>query len=122
MDSNFKNQALEYAKEAVHEDQAGNYQEALCSYKRAIYMFKVQLKFEQDLKVYEVIEEKVNKYTCRVAEIRAIIKAKPTKNVGIAVQSKLKTLSVIVLVIVFFVVAYYSLLSVILFILIGLNC
>ena len=59
MYSNFKEQGIEYAKQAVAEDTAGNYEKAFQLYKNAVEYLNTHLKYEKNPKIKEAIIEKL---------------------------------------------------------------
>ncbi|XP_024533763.1 protein SUPPRESSOR OF K(+) TRANSPORT GROWTH DEFECT 1 isoform X2 [Selaginella moellendorffii] len=73
MYSNFKEQAIEYVKQAVVEDNAGNYAKAFPLYMNALEYFKTHLKYEKNPKIKEAITQKFTEYLRRAEEIRAVI-------------------------------------------------
>ncbi|KAF5772766.1 putative vesicle-fusing ATPase [Helianthus annuus] len=73
MYSNFKQQAIEYVKQAVQEDTAGNYAKAFPLYMNALEYFRTHLKYEKDPKIREAITQKFTEYLRRAEEIRAVI-------------------------------------------------
>ncbi|KAK6228399.1 hypothetical protein SCA6_000739 [Theobroma cacao] len=73
MYSNFKEHAIEYVKQAVREDDAGNYSKAIHLYMNALEYFKTHLKYEKNPKIKEAIMQKFNEYLRRAEEIRAIL-------------------------------------------------
>ncbi|KAF4390749.1 hypothetical protein G4B88_015639 [Cannabis sativa] len=73
MYSNFKEQAIEYVKEAVHEDNAGNYAKAFPLYMNALEYFRTHLKYEQNPKIRVAIQQKFTEYLNRAEEIRAVL-------------------------------------------------
>ncbi|KAF4376661.1 hypothetical protein CsatB_021662 [Cannabis sativa] len=73
MYSNFKEQAIEYVKEAVHEDNAGNYAKAFPLYMNALEYFRTHLKYEQNPKIRIAIQQKFTEYLNRAEEIRAVL-------------------------------------------------
>ncbi|KAI4347951.1 hypothetical protein L6164_008720 [Bauhinia variegata] len=70
---NFKENAAEYIKQAVHEDDAGNYRKALTLYMSALEYLKVHLKYEKNPKIKETVTEKFIDYLRMAEEIRAIL-------------------------------------------------
>lgn len=93
---NFKEHAAEYVKQAVHEDDAGNYKKAFTLYMNALEYLKAHLKYEKNPKIKEAITEKFAQYLRRAEEIRAILDAggsKPNLNSDAAdnVRPKTKT-------------------------------
>ncbi|KAJ0237791.1 hypothetical protein HA466_0247020 [Hirschfeldia incana] len=73
MYSNFKEQAIEYVKQAVQEDNAGNYNKAFPLYMNALEYFKTHLKYEKNPKIREAITHKFTEYLRRAEEIRAVL-------------------------------------------------
>jgi vacuolar protein-sorting-associated protein 4 len=73
MYSNFKEQAIEYVKQAVQEDNAGNYAKAFPLYMNALEYFKTHLKYEKNPKIREAITQKFTDYLRRAEEIRAVL-------------------------------------------------
>lgn len=95
MYSNFKEQAIEYVRQAVAEDNAGNYAKAFPLYMNALEYFKTHLKYEKNPKIKEAITQKFTEYLRRAEEIRAVLDDSapngPTSNGDAAVQAKPKT-------------------------------
>lgn len=73
MYSNFKEQAIEFVKKAVQEDNAGNYLKAFPLYMNALEYFKTHLKYEKNPKIKEAITQKFTEYLRRAEEIRAVL-------------------------------------------------
>ena len=73
MYTNFKDQAIEYVKQAVAEDNAGNYAKAFPLYMNALEYFKTHLKYEKNPKVKEAITSKFTEYLRRAEEIRSVL-------------------------------------------------
>ncbi|EAY72476.1 hypothetical protein OsI_00332 [Oryza sativa Indica Group] len=73
MYSNFKEQAIEYVKQAVQEDNGGNYVKAFPLYMNALEYFKTHLKYEKDPKIKDAIAAKFTEYLRRAEEIRAVL-------------------------------------------------
>ncbi|PNX92171.1 vacuolar sorting-associated protein 4B-like [Trifolium pratense] len=73
MYSNFKEQAIEYVKQAVHEDNAGNYAKAFPLYMNALEYFRTHLKYEKNPKIREAITQRFTEYLRRAEEIRAVL-------------------------------------------------
>ncbi|KAG6500389.1 hypothetical protein ZIOFF_040234 [Zingiber officinale] len=73
MYSNFKEQAIEYVKQAVQEDNAGNYVKAFPLYMNALEYFRTHLKYEKNPKIKEAITQKFTEYLRRAEEIRAVL-------------------------------------------------
>ncbi|PKU85379.1 protein SUPPRESSOR OF K(+) TRANSPORT GROWTH DEFECT 1-like [Dendrobium catenatum] len=94
MYSNFKEQAIEYVKQAVQEDNAGNYVRAFPLYMNALEYFKTHLKYEKNPKIKEAITQKFTDYLRRAEEIRAVLDEGgpgPASNGDAAVATKAKT-------------------------------
>ncbi|KAF9598059.1 hypothetical protein IFM89_024046 [Coptis chinensis] len=94
MYSNFKEQAIEYVKQAVTEDNAGNYSKAFPLYMNALEYFKTHLKYEKNPKIKEAITQKFTEYLRRAEEIRAVLDdggSGPASNGDAAVATRPKT-------------------------------
>ncbi|OIW05862.1 hypothetical protein TanjilG_23648 [Lupinus angustifolius] len=94
MYSNFKEQAIEYVKQAVQEDNAGNYAKAFPLYMNALEYFKTHLKYEKNPKIKEAITQKFTEYLRRAEEIRAVLDdggPGPASNGDAAVATRPKT-------------------------------
>ncbi|KAK6144207.1 hypothetical protein DH2020_021027 [Rehmannia glutinosa] len=94
MYSNFKEQAIEYVRQAVAEDNSGNYAKAFPLYMNALEYFKTHLKYEKNPKIKEAITQKFTEYLRRAEEIRAVLDeggSGPTSNGDAAVATKPKT-------------------------------
>ena len=97
MYSNFKEQAIEYVKQAIQEDNEGNYAKAFPLYMNALEYFKTHLKYEKNPKIKEAITQKFTDYLRRAEEIRAILdggdRPRPTPGNGgdAAVATKAKS-------------------------------
>lgn len=95
MYSNFKEQAIEYVRQAVKEDNAGNYAKAFPLYMNALEYFKTHLKYEKNPKIKEAITQKFTEYLRRAEEIRVVLddgaSAGPTANGDAAVVTRPKT-------------------------------
>lgn len=94
MYSNFKEQAVAYVKQAVEEDNAGNYAKAFSLYMNALEYFKTHLKYEKNPKIKEAITQKFVEYLRRAEEIRAVLDeggGGPTSNGDAAVASRAKS-------------------------------
>ena len=94
MYSNFKEQAIEYIKQAVAEDNAGNYARAFPLYMNALEYFKTHLKYEKNPKLREAITQKFIEYLRRAEEIRAVLEGEtraPSNGGYGAVAASLKT-------------------------------
>ncbi|KAL3518529.1 hypothetical protein ACH5RR_021118 [Cinchona calisaya] len=73
MYSNFKEQAIEYVRQAVQEDDSGNYAKAFPLYMNALEYFKTHLKYEKNPKIREAITHKFTEYLRRAEEIREVL-------------------------------------------------
>ncbi|CAI0398257.1 unnamed protein product [Linum tenue] len=94
MYSNFKEQAIEYVKQAVQEDNAGNYAKAFPLYMNALEYFKTHLKYEKNPKIREAITQKFTEYLRRAEEIRTVLDEGgpgPASNGDAAVATRPKT-------------------------------
>lgn len=95
MYSNFKEQAIEYVKQAIQEDNAGNYAKAFPLYMNALEYFRTHLKYEKNPKIKEAITQKFTDYLRRAEEIRAILdggeRSRPAANGDAAVATRAKT-------------------------------
>uniref|UniRef100_A0A6N2L8F8 Vesicle-fusing ATPase n=1 Tax=Salix viminalis TaxID=40686 RepID=A0A6N2L8F8_SALVM len=94
MYSNFKEQAIEYVKQAVQEDNAGNYSKAFPLYMNALEYFKTHLKYEKNPKIREAITQKFTEYLRRAEEIRTVLDEGgpgPSSNGDAAVATRPKT-------------------------------
>ncbi|XP_009615461.1 protein SUPPRESSOR OF K(+) TRANSPORT GROWTH DEFECT 1 [Nicotiana tabacum] len=95
MYSNFKEQAVAYVKQAVEEDNAGNYAKAFSLYMNALEYFKTHLKYEKNPKIKEAITQKFVEYLRRAEEIRAVLDegggGPPASNGDAAVASRAKS-------------------------------
>ncbi|KAL0007996.1 hypothetical protein SO802_009498 [Lithocarpus litseifolius] len=72
MYSNFKEHAIEYVKQAVQEDDAGNYSKAFPLYMNALEYFRTHFKYEKNPKIKEAITQKCMEYLKSAEEIRTI--------------------------------------------------
>ncbi|KAK4593218.1 hypothetical protein RGQ29_017381 [Quercus rubra] len=96
MYSNFKEHAIEYVKQAVQEDDAGNYSKAFPLYMNALEYFRTHLKYEKNPKIKEAITKKCMEYLKRAEEIRTILEnggsgPAPSGDATIASQPKTKS-------------------------------
>ncbi|KAK4278245.1 hypothetical protein QN277_016114 [Acacia crassicarpa] len=73
MYSNFKEQAIEFVKQAMQEDNAGNHAKAFPLYMNALEYFKTHLKYEKNPKIKETITQKFTEYLRLAEEIRAVL-------------------------------------------------
>ncbi|EIE27234.1 AAA-ATPase of VPS4/SKD1 family [Coccomyxa subellipsoidea C-169] len=78
MYSNFKEKAIEYVKEAVAEDNAGNYQKAFDLYKIALEYFSTHLKYEKNPRAKEAITAKFKEYLDRAEFIKGLLDGQQT--------------------------------------------
>ncbi|KAA8534536.1 hypothetical protein F0562_032053 [Nyssa sinensis] len=92
MYSNFKEQAILYVKQAVDEDNSGNYAKAFPLYMNALEYFKTHLKYEKNPKIKEAITQKFTEYLRRAEEIRAVLDGGtgPASNRDAAVAARTK--------------------------------
>eukprot|EP00850_Spirogloea_muscicola_P006700 SM000032S12084 [mRNA] locus=s32:395985:398805:+ [translate_table: standard] len=93
MYSNFKEQAIEYVKQAVAEDNAGNYVKAFPLYMNGLEYFKTHLKYEKNPKIKEAITQKFTEYLRRAEEIRAVLDgdgAAPNGDAAVVTKPKTK--------------------------------
>ncbi|XP_050281764.1 protein SUPPRESSOR OF K(+) TRANSPORT GROWTH DEFECT 1-like isoform X1 [Quercus robur] len=95
MYSNFKEHAIEYVKQAVQEDDVGNYSKAFPLYMNALEYFRTHLKYEKNPKIKEAITQKCMEYLKRADEIRAILDnggsgPSPSGDATVASQPKTK--------------------------------
>ncbi|KAL2326670.1 hypothetical protein Fmac_025728 [Flemingia macrophylla] len=72
---NFKEHAAEYVKQAVREDDAGNYKKAFTLYMNALEYLRAHLKYEKHPKIKEAITQKFAQYLRRAEEIQAVLDA-----------------------------------------------
>ncbi|XP_078437064.1 protein SUPPRESSOR OF K(+) TRANSPORT GROWTH DEFECT 1 isoform X1 [Wolffia australiana] len=94
MYSNFKEQAIEYVRQAVQADNAGNYAKAFPLYMNALEYFRTHLKYEKNPKIKEAITLKFTEYLRRAEEIRGVLDEGgpgPTSNGGAAIATRPKT-------------------------------
>ncbi|KAI5575471.1 hypothetical protein BDE02_10G213000 [Populus trichocarpa] len=73
MYSNFMEHGIEYAKQAVKEDDTGNYSKAFQLYMNALEYFQAQLKYEKNQQIEKTIRERCLGYLKRAEEIRAVL-------------------------------------------------
>ncbi|KAJ4826359.1 Protein SUPPRESSOR OF K(+) TRANSPORT GROWTH DEFT 1 [Turnera subulata] len=93
MYSNFMEHGAEFAKQAVKEDDAGNYSKAFQLYMNALEYFHTHLKYERSPQVAKTIREKAMGYLRRAEEIRAILDNKghcPSGDTSVAAQARTK--------------------------------
>ncbi|XP_038900360.1 protein SUPPRESSOR OF K(+) TRANSPORT GROWTH DEFECT 1-like isoform X2 [Benincasa hispida] len=69
----FKDQAIKKVKEAVEEDNGGNYAKAFPSYVYALEYFNTYLKYAKNPKIKEAITLKFNEYLHRAQQISALL-------------------------------------------------
>eukprot|EP00216_Chloropicon_sp_CCMP2111_P002705 CAMPEP_0198240816 /NCGR_PEP_ID=MMETSP1446-20131203/5805_1 /TAXON_ID=1461542 ORGANISM="Unidentified sp, Strain CCMP2111" /NCGR_SAMPLE_ID=MMETSP1446 /ASSEMBLY_ACC=CAM_ASM_001112 /LENGTH=431 /DNA_ID=CAMNT_0043923587 /DNA_START=167 /DNA_END=1462 /DNA_ORIENTATION=- len=84
MYSNFKDKAIDFVKEAVAEDTAGNYEKALSLYINALEYFKTHLKYEKNPRSKEAITAKFTEYLARAEEIRKLLDNKQQNGGNVA--------------------------------------
>ncbi|XP_050211658.1 protein SUPPRESSOR OF K(+) TRANSPORT GROWTH DEFECT 1-like [Mercurialis annua] len=90
---NFLENGSEYAKQAVKEDDAGNYDKAFQLYMNALEYFKIHLKYEKNPQIQQTIRQRCSGYLTRAEEIRAILDnggSAPTSNGGPALAAEAK--------------------------------
>jgi len=73
MYSNFKEKAVEYIKEAVAEDNAGNYEKAFRLYMSALDYLKTHLKYEKNPRSKETLTTKFMEYLDRAEELKKML-------------------------------------------------
>jgi vacuolar protein-sorting-associated protein 4 len=81
-------------KQAVQEDNAGNYSKAFPLYTNALEYFRTHLKYEKNPKIREAITQKFNEYLRRAEEIKTVLDEGgpgPNSNGDAAVATKPKT-------------------------------
>lgn len=69
----FSTKKTEYVKEAVAEDNAGNYSKALELYKVALEYFSTHLKYEKNPKAKEAITAKFKEYLERAEYLKGVV-------------------------------------------------
>mmetsp|Transcript_29112 Transcript_29112/g.95030 ORF Transcript_29112/g.95030 Transcript_29112/m.95030 type:complete len:448 (-) Transcript_29112:94-1437(-) len=75
----FKEKAVEFVKQAVAEDEAGNYDKALKLYTHGLEYLSAQLKYEKNPRLKETLRLKFMGYLKRAEEIKGIIATGPSK-------------------------------------------
>ncbi|KAJ4823410.1 Protein SUPPRESSOR OF K(+) TRANSPORT GROWTH DEFT 1 [Turnera subulata] len=93
MYSNFMEHGAEFAKQAVKEDDAGNYSKAFHLYMNALEYFHIHLKYEKNPQIAKTVREKAMGYLRRAEEIRAILDNKghsPSGDTSAAAQARTK--------------------------------
>lgn len=70
---NFLEHGTEYAKQAVKEDDAGNFGKAFQLYMNALEYFHVQLKHDKNPQIKNTIRQKAMAYLRRAEELRTIL-------------------------------------------------
>lgn len=73
MYSDFKGKAIEFVKEAVKEDEAGNTQKAFALYKSALEYFQTHLKYEKNPQAKAAITAKFEEYLARAEFLKKTI-------------------------------------------------
>ncbi|GFR49509.1 hypothetical protein Agub_g11549 [Astrephomene gubernaculifera] len=68
----FKEKAIEFAKQAVEQDEANNYAKALDLYKTSLEYFKTYLKYEKNEKCREAVVAKFKEYLSRAEYLKGI--------------------------------------------------
>lgn len=68
----FKDKGIDFAKQAVTEDEAGNYEKALQLYQTSLEYFKTYLKYEKNERVRESILEKFKEYLTRAEYLKGV--------------------------------------------------
>lgn len=84
----------EFAKQAVKEDDAGNYSKAFQLYMNALEYFNTQLKYEKNPQIEKTIRQKCMGYLRRAEEIRAILDnggSAPALNGDVSTSAQQKT-------------------------------
>lgn len=71
--SNFKEQAIVYVKQAVEEDNAGNYVKSFPLYMNALEYFRTHLKYEKNPKIKEAITQKFTGYLRRLRRFKLFL-------------------------------------------------
>jgi len=71
MYSDFKGKAIEYVKEAVKEDEAGNFEKAVTLYLTALEYFRTHLKYEKNERARVAITAKFEEYLQRAEYLKA---------------------------------------------------
>jgi len=65
MYSNFKEQAIEYVRQAVQHDNARNYAKAFPLYMNSLEYFKTHMRYEKNTNIKEEITQKFTEYFLR---------------------------------------------------------
>ncbi|PNH05006.1 Vacuolar protein sorting-associated protein 4A, partial [Tetrabaena socialis] len=68
----FKDKAIEFAKQAVAEDQANNYEKALLLYQSSLEYFRTYLKYEKNEKCREAVISKFKEYLDRAEYLKGV--------------------------------------------------
>lgn len=76
MYANFLEKGVEFAKLAVVEDEAGNYEKAFTLYKSALEYFSTHLKYEKNPRSKEAITAKFKEYLDRAEYLKGVIDGK----------------------------------------------
>ncbi|CAD7704373.1 unnamed protein product [Ostreobium quekettii] len=71
MYADFKGKAIEFAKVAVQEDEAGNFEKAINHYLNALDYFKTHLKYEKNESSRQAITAKFKEYLARAEYLKA---------------------------------------------------
>lgn len=96
MYSNFLENAAAYVKQAVEEDDKGNYNKAFPLYMNALEYFKTHLKYEKNPKIKEAVTQKCIDYLRRAEEIKALLESgvsEPAQNADAAPTAQPKAKS-----------------------------
>eukprot|EP00195_Chlamydomonas_chlamydogama_P002960 CAMPEP_0202920906 /NCGR_PEP_ID=MMETSP1392-20130828/77102_1 /ASSEMBLY_ACC=CAM_ASM_000868 /TAXON_ID=225041 /ORGANISM="Chlamydomonas chlamydogama, Strain SAG 11-48b" /LENGTH=434 /DNA_ID=CAMNT_0049614425 /DNA_START=1177 /DNA_END=2481 /DNA_ORIENTATION=- len=70
---NFKEKGIDFAKQAVTEDEAGNYEKATQLYLASLEYFKTYLKYEKNPKARESITAKFKEYLTRAEYLKGVV-------------------------------------------------
>lgn len=70
---NFKDKGIDLAKQAVQEDEAGNYEKAMQSYLGCLEYFKTYLKYEKNPKARDAITGKFKEYLTRAEYLKGVV-------------------------------------------------
>mmetsp|Transcript_16391 Transcript_16391/g.40866 ORF Transcript_16391/g.40866 Transcript_16391/m.40866 type:complete len:434 (-) Transcript_16391:601-1902(-) len=68
----FKDKGIDFAKQAVTEDEAGNYEKALQLYLASLEYFKTYLKYEKNPKACDAIKAKFKEYLTRAEYLKGV--------------------------------------------------
>eukprot|EP00238_Polyblepharides_amylifera_P002987 CAMPEP_0196589196 /NCGR_PEP_ID=MMETSP1081-20130531/62963_1 /TAXON_ID=36882 /ORGANISM="Pyramimonas amylifera, Strain CCMP720" /LENGTH=447 /DNA_ID=CAMNT_0041911927 /DNA_START=203 /DNA_END=1546 /DNA_ORIENTATION=+ len=73
--SELKDKAIQFVKQAVEDDNAGNYESAFSNYMHALDYFQTHLKYEKNPRSKEAITKKFTEYLERAEQVRGILDA-----------------------------------------------